>query len=132
MSTIVSRGGDFLATFKAAATLATLYEDVYLNSSGQVAACATITNIPIGVVYDKSDAGANSAVLINLFTPTRKGIARGVIASGDQVGRASTTSGFIACLTAGVQPIGVAVSDASATGEYFEFIAGVIPAPTIA
>ena len=122
MAREVSRGGDFLATFKAAATMSVLFEQVYISAEDTVAVCETGTRVPIGTVADKSTGGAGSSVLINLFTPSRKGIARGVIAAGNTIMNAASTTGYIVATTLAGCVVGVAVTDASVTAEIFEFI----------
>nr|AKH46002.1 hypothetical protein [uncultured marine virus] len=124
----VSRGPRFDVTFKAAATLSTLHEQVYISAEDTVAAVTTHTQIAIGSVLDQSTGGAGSSVLIGLFNPSRIGIARGVIASGAKIGGASTTSGYITAVTNGVTAIGLAISATSVTGELFEFVPIAIPA----
>ena len=129
----VNRGGDFMATFQAAASLSVLYEDVNISAADTVNLVATFGAYPIGTVAEVSSGGANSSVLINMFTPTRLGIARGIIGGGGLISHASTTSGYIATATNGASlPIGIAVSAASVTGEIFEFIPWMTPGLTLA
>ena len=122
----ISRGGSFEASFKAAATITSSqkYEPAYLSAAGQVGVATTITNIPvIGTILEASTGGANSSVLVNLFTPTQIGKAGGVIAAGNYIaGNAGV--GLIAAVTATALDnyVGIAITAASATSELFEFL----------
>jgi hypothetical protein len=113
----VTRGGEFLATFKAGATLSTLYKPVYVSASGTVAEINTTTNFPIGMVAEKSTGGAGSAVGINLFTPTKKSIALGTVTAGARV--SLNNGGGYVDATTGTVVAGIAVTGAS-TNETFE------------
>jgi len=114
----VSRGGEFLATFKASATLSTLYKPVYISASGTVAEIATVTSFPIGTVAEKSTGGAGSAVGINLFAPTKRSLALGVVTAGARV-MLSNGGGYVDATT-GTAVAGIAVTGAGFSGETFE------------
>jgi hypothetical protein len=114
----VARGGEFLATFKANATLSTLYKPVYVSASGTVAEIATVTSFPIGTVAEKSTGGAGSAVSINLFRPTQRSIAYGAITAGARV-MLSNSGGYVDATT-GTVVAGIAVTGTGVSGETFE------------
>jgi hypothetical protein len=127
----VARGGANVATFKASATLTTLYEPVYISASGTVAAVNTVTNVAIGTVEQKSKAGAGSSVDINLFQPTRMALAGGTVTAGGKVTFSTGTSRIIDAVTNGAAPIGIAVVGASTASETVEYIPSIAPFPTI-
>jgi len=118
----VARGGSFNATFKAAATLATLYQPVYISAADTVAAVNTVTNIAVGVVAQKSKGGANTSVDINLFTPTRIAWAGGAVTAGLRVAFTTGTSLLVNAATGTGAPCGVAVTTAATASETVEYI----------
>lgn len=121
---IVTRGGNFRGTFKAAATLSTLYQAVYISAADTVAAVTTQTNYAIGTVAQKSTGGAGTAVGIDMFLPSRKGLANGTVTAGNRIMQATGTANFVnaaGTLTA-VPVYGIAVTTAASAGEEFEFI----------
>lgn len=123
---VVSRGGNFQVTLKAAATYTSTnkHVPVYLSAAGQITACSTLTNRPvIGTLADASAGGAGSSVLVNLFSPTHVGKATDAITAGAWIGVASAASGFVTYNTGtNLAPCGFAISSTSLTSELFEFI----------
>jgi len=121
---IVQRGGSFRGTFKAAASLSVLYQAVYISAANTVAAVTTQTNYAIGVVAQKSTGGAGTAVGIDMFLPSRHGLAGGTVTAGLRLMQATGTANFInaAGTLTGAPVCGIAVTTASDSGEEIEFI----------
>jgi len=118
------KGPSMYATFEAAATLATLYESVYVSASNTVAVVNTNTQYAIGTVAEKSTGGAGSSVGINLFMPTRKAIAGAAVTAGARIMPQTSTARYIdlaGTLTA-VHASGIAITGTGVAGEVFEFI----------
>lgn len=90
----VSRGGEFLATFKSAAALdtsTTLDSLVYISAADTVALVTTLTNIGIGVARQTGP----SSTVVNLFIPTRRGIAGGTVTAGGKIIQQTGTAKII-------------------------------------
>lgn len=125
MGGAVARGGRFLVTLKANATITTSQIGVPCEIVGNSQVRAVLSNgaLAIGVFADGSGGGTNSSVLVDLFSPTKVGKATGAINAGDKVCIASGGAGFSAVAnTATLQPLGVAVTAASLSGQLFEFV----------
>jgi hypothetical protein len=126
-----TRGGNFYASFNSAATLTNIDALVYLSASNTVnefSAAGTSTVIPIGTLVQKSTGGAGTPCTVDLFHPTKKGIAGAGITAGARLVAASSTNYLItAAGTLTANPIiGQAVTGAAGIGikfEYFPYIA---------
>ena len=132
---IVERGGDFLASFKASASLSVIAATVYCSASGTVAAITTLTQYPIGVVHDKSKGGAGTSVLINLFKPTRRAKAGGTVTAATKV-RLNTGTATWIDLAGGtntaIGPYAIAITGATTANALFEMYPDVSPALSLA
>jgi len=93
---ITSRGGDFYATFIGAQSMSVVDELVYVSASNTVSllTAATSTVIPIGTVVQKNE-GTGTSVGINLFWPTRVGIAGASLTTGGKLVVQSATGYLI-------------------------------------
>ena len=119
------RGGEFYATFQAAASLTVLNVPVYISASNtvNVMPAAVGKNIPIGTVAEKSTGGAGTPVTVNLFWPTKKGIGGAAITAGDLLTFQSGTGYMItaAGTLTGVPIVGQAVVGCVGSGSPFEY-----------
>lgn len=123
---IGNRGGDFYAAFNSAATLTTVDALVYVSASNtvNVMPAAVGAAVPIGTLVQKSTGGAGSPCGVNLFTPTKKGIAGASLNAGDRLTVQSSTGYLItaAGTLTGVPIVGVAVVGAGGSGYKFEYL----------
>ena len=125
---IGNRGGNNFATFLGAATMSALNELVYISASNTVSliTAATTTVVPIGTVVQKCE-GAQKPVGIDLFWPTKVGIAGAGVTPGLRLVAQSATGYLInaaGTLTTN-NVIGIAIRGGSASGtkvEYFPLI----------
>ena len=126
MTNILTRGKQDEATFRFSSTLTSSDIDkLFVVGSSATAALftfASANSVAIGTVKEISQDGLSARCL--LFNHTHKGIAGGSITGGGKLTYQSTTGYLIAAAgTLTANPIvGIAVSNAGASGEKFEWI----------
>jgi len=121
---IGNRGGNNFATFLGAATMSVLNTSVYVSASNTVSVidAATTTTMPIGTVVEKC-TGAGEAVGIDLFWPTKVGLAGAAVTAGARLVAQSSTGYLIdAAGTLTVNTVlGIAIRGGSASGTKVEY-----------
>jgi hypothetical protein len=116
---IVTRGGQFEAAFKSAATLTILDAQVYISAANTVDYADTTTKFPIGTLVERSNGGSGTSCKVSLYEPTKRGIAAGTVTAGARISQ--STYKFVDATT-GTVVQGIAVNGATVDGTKFEYI----------
>lgn len=126
MTKTAIRGTQDYATFRFSTTLTSSDLDKLFVAAGSGSATlftfASANSVPIGVVKEIMPDGLSAHC--NLVNHTLRGIAGGAVTGGSKLTYQSTTGYLIAAAgTITANPIaGIAITDAAASGEKFEWI----------
>lgn len=123
MGNIAERGGQFYATLKAASTLNTttsLDKLVYISGDETVALLTNPSQTAIGSIVDTQ----SDAVTVNLFAPTKRGVAGAAVTAGQKLTVTSGTGLLItlAGTLTGVVCYGVAIKGTAAANGIIEYM----------